>query len=326
MPQRGSAHMKVHFWGTRGSIPVSLTAAHIRTKLIDALTREASERPTTAGEIEAYVDGLDFAVRGTYGGHSSCVEVIDEGGAHLILDMGSGARALGQDIVARHAAAGPQTYHVFMSHLHWDHIMGFPFFAPAYIPGNRIVIHGCHAELEAAFRRQQDPPSFPVEFSALGARIEFDIVEPGRRTAIADFHVTAKKQRHGGDSYGWRFERNGKALIYSTDSEHRVEDSAEREAFVAFFRDADLVIFDAMYSLADAISVKADWGHSSNIVGVELCQRAGAKRLCLFHHEPAYDDAQIDRVLMETRRFESLTREGDPLEIVAAYDGLELAL
>jgi phosphoribosyl 1,2-cyclic phosphodiesterase len=326
LPPCGNTHMEVHFWGTRGSIPVSLTAAHIRTKLIDALTGASKLQPTTSKEIEAYVDGLDFSIRGTYGGHSSCVEIVDDGDTHFVLDMGSGARALGQAMTARHAATRPQTYHVFMSHLHWDHIMGFPFFAPAYVPGNRIIIHGCHAELEAAFRRQQDPPSFPVGFSTLGARIEFDIVEPDRRIAIADFHVTAKRQRHGGDSYGWRFERNGKVLIYSTDSEHRVEDAAEREAFVAFFRDADLVIFDAMYSLADAISVKADWGHSSNIVGVELCQRAGAKRLCLFHHEPAYDDAQIDRVLMETRRFEGLTREGTPLEIIAAYDGLELAL
>lgn len=316
--------MKARFWGTRGSIPVSLTAAHIRTKLIAALAGAVERRPRTAQEIEAYVDGLEFATSGTYGGHTSCVEIGAGADTHVILDMGSGARPLGQALLARHAR--PQTYHVFMSHLHWDHIMGFPFFAPAYVPGNRIVIHGCHAELEAAFRRQQEPPSFPVTFATLGADIEFAVAEPGRRLAIADFHATAHAQRHGGGSYGWRIERAGKALVYSTDSEHRVEDVAERDAFIDFFRDADLVIFDAMYSLADAISVKADWGHSSNIVGVELCQLAGVKRLCLFHHEPAYDDDQIGRVLDETRRFEKLTRTGAPLDIVAAHDGLELTL
>jgi len=316
--------MKIRFWGTRGSIPVSLTSQHIREKLVAALSGALATPLKDHKAVETYVDGLNFAVRGTYGGHSSCVE-IEQGDTVFILDMGSGARALGQALLARYGTQ-PRTYHVFMSHLHWDHIMGFPFFAPAYIPGNRIVIHGCHAELETAFRRQQDAPSFPVDFSTLGAQIEFVTVEPRRRLAIADFSIVAMKQRHGGDSYGWRFEHAGKTLIYSTDSEHRVEDVAEREEFIAFFRNADLVIFDAMYSLADAISIKADWGHSSNIVGVELCQQAQAKRLCLFHHEPAYNDQQIDDVLQETRRFETLTREGIPLEIFSAHDGLELEL
>ena len=93
-----------------------------------------------------------------------------------------------------------------------------------------------------------------------------------------------------------------------------------------FFRRADVVIFDAMYSLADAVSVKADWGHSSNVVGVELCQLAGARHLCLFHHEPALDDAAISRVLAETRRLEEITRTGEPMLVTAAYDGMEIAL
>jgi phosphoribosyl 1,2-cyclic phosphodiesterase len=318
--------MRLRFWGTRGSIPVSLTATQVRTKLISALSGASGLDTSNASAVEAYVDELDFATRGTYGGYSSCVEVGSLDAHPIIFDMGSGAQALGQSLLSRDRPDRPQTYHVFMSHLHWDHIMGFPFFAPAYQPGNRIVIHGCHEELEAAFRRQQDRPSFPVDFSTLGARVEFDVVEPGRRLAIADFFVTAIKQRHEGNSYGWRIERDGKTVVYSTDSEHRVENSAEIARFVEFFRDADLVIFDAMYSLADAISVKADWGHSSNIVGVELCQLAGAKRLCLFHHEPAHDDAKIERILAETRRFEKLTRGRNTLEIIAAYDGLELTL
>ena len=101
-------------------------------------------------------------------------------------------------------------------------------------------------------------------------------------------------QRHTGDSYGYRFESQGKVVVYSTDSEHPLAQPEHTERFVRFFHGADLVIFDAMYSLADAISVKADWGHSSNIVGVELCQMAEARHLCLFHHEPVFDDAAID--------------------------------
>jgi ribonuclease BN (tRNA processing enzyme) len=100
----------------------------------------------------------------------------------------------------------------------------------------------------------------------------------------------------------------------------------ETESYAAFFRGADVVIFDAMYSLADAVSIRADWGHSSNVVGVELCQLAGARHLVLFHHEPAYSDQAIDAVLADTRRLEEITRTGQPLKVSAAYDGMEIDL
>jgi len=318
--------VKVRFWGTRGSIPVSVTAAHIRAKLITALSGAQAADLASPAAIESYVDSLGFDIAGSFGGHSSCVQIEPASGEHVICDLGSGARPLAGHYLAN-AKGKPQTYHVFMSHLHWDHIMGFPFFTPVYIPGNRIIVHSCHAEAKYAFRRQQAAPSFPVDFDQLGAQIEFRVLEPGQNYDIAGLRVSAKKQRHAGDSYGWRFEEGDKTLIYTTDSEHQIDDQDERHAFVDFFRNADLVIFDAMYSLADAVSVKADWGHSSNIVGVELCQLATAKRFCLYHHEPAYDDAQIARVLADTRRFEELTREGrPPLEVIAAWDGLELSL
>jgi len=165
-----------------------------------------------------------------------------------------------------------------------------------------------------------------VDFSALPSRIEFVRLEPGRNYEIAGLNVRLMLQRHGGDSYGYRFEQDGRTVVYSTDSEHTLADPADTKRFVEFFGDADLVIFDGMYSLADAISVKADWGHSSNIIGVELCQLAGARHLCLFHHEPAYDDATIARVLDDTRRLEEITRTGHALRVSAAYDGLEIDL
>lgn len=319
--------MRLRFWGTRGSIPVALTAPAIRSKLIAALKGAVGRKLDTDEQIAHYVDSeLSFDVRGTFGGHSSCVELVTGGDEHILFDLGSGARPFGQSIMQRFGPGKPQTYHVFMSHVHWDHIMGFPFFAPVYIPGNRIVIHGCHAVLEAAFRRQQAAPSFPVDFSQLAATIEFDRLEPGTTYRIAGLDVTPKLQRHEGDSYGYRIEGQGKCVVYSTDSEHRVDDNDERQSFVDFFRSADVVVFDAMYALADAISVKADWGHSSNIVGVELCQAAGVRCLCMYHHEPAYDDARIESVLQETRRFEEITRDGPTLEIVSAFDGLEIQL
>jgi len=210
--------------------------------------------------------------------------------------------------------------------VHWDHIMGFPFFGPAYVPGTKVRIHGCHPVLEHAFRLQQAAPCFPVEFNQLAASVEFVVLEPGKTYEVSGLTVTPHLQLHSGDSYGYRFEKDGKVVVYTTDSEHKLEDRQEAESFANFFRNADLVIFDAMYALAEAISVKADWGHSSNIVGVELCQMARAKHLMLFHHEPANDDATLVGLLREARRFEELTRGDHALKISAAYDGLEVDL
>ena len=319
--------MIVRFWGTRGSIPVALTSADIRRKLVAALVSAAGRHLDTPAKAEAFVDHeLDFAVSRTFGGNSSCVELDAGSGDYVLCDLGSGVRSFGNHVLATRGPGTPQTFHIFMSHLHWDHIMGFPFFTPAYIPGNRLRIYGCHSVMEEALRRQHGPPSFPVEFSQLGANIEFVRLEPERPYDVAGYRVTAKLQRHGGDSYAYRFERDGKVVVYSTDSEHKLDAEAETDAFVAFFRGADLVIFDAMYSLADAISVKADWGHSSNVVGVELCQLAGARHLCMYHHEPIYDDEKIAAVLRETRRLEEITRRDTRLEVSAAYDGMEVVL
>ena len=316
---------RVRFWGTRGSIPVALTADGVRHKIVAALRGASGRTFATDAEAGAYVDSLAFADRGTFGGHSPCVEIETGGPDFVICDLGSGVRPFGQAALARDGG-GPRTYHVFLSHVHWDHIMGLPFFTPAYIPGNRVVVYGGHAHLEAALRRQQEQPSFPVDFSTFRADISFVRLEPGIVHEVAGMRVKLKLQRHAGDSYGFRFESGGKSVVYSTDSEHDLGNRRETDGFVDFFRGADVVIFDAMYSLADAISVKADWGHSSNIAGVELCHAAGVKHLCMFHHEPAFDDASIARVLADTRRYEEICRSGAPMTVTAAYDGMEIDL
>nr|HET7858924.1 MBL fold metallo-hydrolase [Caldimonas sp.] len=318
--------MRVRFWGTRGSLPVALTAAGVREKLLAALRAARGRSLASEADLEAFVASLPFATAGTYGGHSSCVELETGGPDYIVCDMGSGLRPFGQAATARRRGAA-QTFHIFVSHPHWDHIMGLPFFVPAFIPGNRVVIYGGHAGLEAALRRQQEQPSFPVDFSIFGAKMEFVHLEPGRAYDVCGLEVTTMLQRHGGDSYCYRFAGPDGVVVYSTDSEHPLAEREHTERFVRFFGGADLVIFDAMYSLADAVSVKADWGHSSNVVGVELCQLAGARHLCMFHHEPVFDDAAIDAVLAETRRLEEITRgAAPPLRVSAAFDGMEIEL
>ena len=201
--------MRVRFWGTRGSLPVALTAAGVREKLLNAL-RAARGRPlATEADLKQVLASLPFATSGTYGGHSACVQLETDSFDYFVCDMGSGLRPFGQAAMAQRAGSG-QTFHIFQSHLHWDHIMGLPFFVPAFIPGNRVVIYGCHEGLEAALRRQQDTPSFPVDFSIFGAALEFVRLEPGKRYDISGVGVTPMLQRHGGDSYGFRFEHDGR--------------------------------------------------------------------------------------------------------------------
>jgi phosphoribosyl 1,2-cyclic phosphodiesterase len=316
--------MRVRFWGTRGSIPVALTSADIRDKLAQALVAASGRTFASYGEAHAFAASeLDPSITHTFGGHTPCVEIEVPGDEYYVCDMGSGARPFGVHVLARQAKR-PATVNVLMSHVHWDHIMGFPFFGPAYVPNTTIRIHGCHDVLEEAFRLQQREPCFPVDFSQLGAKVEFVKLEVGKPNRVGALTVTPHLQLHSGDSFGYRFEHQGRSVIYSTDSEHKLENRKEAEGFAEFFRDADLVIFDAMYALADAISVKADWGHSSNIVGVELCQMARAKHLMLFHHEPANNDATLEGLLREAKRFEELTRGEHRLRVSSAYDGLEV--
>jgi phosphoribosyl 1,2-cyclic phosphodiesterase len=312
-------------------LPVALAAEDVSTRIAQALWTASRDgvRFGSAAEARAWMESrLPFGIRATYGGASSCVEIAcgAPAGEYLVCDAGSGLRAFGHHLLERQAGQ-PSTLHLLMSHPHWDHIMGFPFFTPAYLPAHRIRVYGGHDCLEAAFRAQHAAPGFPIDFTRLAADIEFVRLVPGETYDIAGARVRLMRQLHAGDSYGYRIEHGQHAVVYSTDSEHKLRDHRQAQAFADFFRAADVVIFDAMYSLAEAISVKEDWGHSSNIVGVALCHMAGARHLVMYHHEPVNDDARLDEILAETRRFEALTRDGrPPLKVSAAFDGLEILL
>ena len=318
--------MLVRFWGTRGSLPVAPTADVIRKKVASALVAAAGRRFADEAQAQAFVEQeLSFAAGATYGGATPCVELEAGDGSYFICDMGSGLRQFGLDSMRRNAGGHSKIYNFFQSHLHWDHIMGFPFFAPAFDPEAVIRIHAGHPDAEEALRRQQEEISFPVPFDWLRAKFEFVTLVPGQSHAVDGITVETKLQHHSHGSYGYRFtDGAGRTVIYSTDSEHKLEKMAVEAAFIHFFRDADLVICDTMYSLADSVSMKEDWGHSSNLVAVDLCHEAKAKRLALFHHEPTYDDHDIERMHQESIRYEELTRDGELLEVICSYDGLEL--
>jgi phosphoribosyl 1,2-cyclic phosphodiesterase len=320
-----SLPIRVHFWGSRGSLPTPLGGAAVRAKVRDALLAARGHDLATPEAIDAFIErDLPFSVRGAYGGNTACVEIAAGGDEYVLCDLGTGLREFGRNLLAEHGRERKHCFNVFLSHLHWDHVMGFPFLPQAYISGNVIRIHGCHKSLREALRRQHQEPGFPVDFHSLAATVEFVELVPGRTHQVAGLSVLPIQQFHSGESYGYRFTRGNKSIVYSTDCEHKYSILDESYPFVHFYRNADLLIFDAMYSLADTVSVKEDWGHSSNIVAVELAQAAQVKRLVLFHHEPAYDDRMIEAVFGETVRFEEISRNGHRVEVIAAYDGLDL--
>lgn len=318
--------MYVEFWGTRGSLPASMTARQVREKIFRAIQASRSHPLATDEEIGAFIDrNLPFAVRGSYGSNTSCIEI---GGQeeYVLCDAGTGLRDFGNAFLHAGKGSSPAVFNIFVSHLHWDHLQGFPFFVPAYRSGNRIHIYGCHADIEAAFVNQQAARSFPVPFHALEAAISFHILKPGRIYEIAGLSVRAIRQNHPGVSYGYSFGRGGQKVVYSTDMEHGPDVQEDGYPFLDFFRGAELLIFDAQYSLAEASGPKEAWGHSSNLLGVELAARAGVKRLCLFHSEPTWDDEALDRFLAESRAYLRIYDPASPLLIDLAYDGLRIEL
>lgn len=321
--------MIIKIWGSRGSLPSSMPTEIIREKIRFAIAEALKIPGLTEDDLDEFIDTkLPFAIRGSYGSNTSCIEI--KGGTHrVICDAGTGIRDMGNVYMRSGAIGGSaddKTFHIFMSHLHWDHTQGFPFFVPAYIPGVKIFVYGVHKDIEQAFRNQQIPVHFPVQLDEMNADIRFIQLDNKKTYEIAGFEVTPMKQNHPGDSYSYRFRKGAKTFIYSTDAEHKEESDSEMYPYLEFIKGADALIFDAQYSLLDAIDSKLNWGHSSNLTGVELAVKTGVKRLILFHSEHTYSDFQIEKFLSDTRKYLNLFDETSGLIIQTAYDGLEIEL
>ncbi|MDY6971794.1 MAG: MBL fold metallo-hydrolase [Thermodesulfobacteriota bacterium] len=315
--------MEVCFWGTRGSLPASVNTDNIQRKLSSALEVAVEKGLGSGIDIEAFItEELPFWVRGTYGTNTSCVEIRD-GDDFVLCDAGTGLRDFG-NYLQTHADLPPKDFHIFISHMHWDHIQGFPFFVPAYVRGNRVTFYGCHEEMKEAFKVQQSHPFFPFRFEDLGAEIHFVHITAEKAYDVAGFKVTPKQQNHPGKSYGYRFVREGKTVVYSTDCEHKFQSDEDTAPVVEFFDEADLLIFDAQYTFVDACTIKEDWGHSNNLIGMELAQKAGVKHLCLYHHEPASSDEDLDKLLRNTKKLAALLEEGGALKVSMAWDRMRI--
>lgn len=283
--------MRLVFWGTRGSVP--------------------TPGPDTQ----------------RYGGNTACVEV-RVAGQLIILDSGSGIRPLGNALL-KEFAGKPIEGHLFISHNHWDHIQGFPFFAPFYFPQNSFHIYGIHGatlSFEEALNVQMSPTHFPVALGDMAARRT--IVQLEGPVQIGPVRVLHHYVNHPGMAAGYRIESGGWTISYIADHEPFGKlnaaggFSAREDAEIAdFVKGSELLICDAQYS-EEEYKTKKGWGHSVSSDTVALAVRAGVKRLALFHHDPGHSDADLDRMVDDCR--EKIRGEGLRLECFAAQEGLVL--
>jgi phosphoribosyl 1,2-cyclic phosphodiesterase len=289
---------RLRFWGTRGSIP--------------------SPGPATV----------------RYGGNTPSIEVRTPGGSLVLLDAGTGIRELGRALIAR-ANGSPITGDIYLTHAHWDHIQGFPFFAPAFQRGNRFTIWGTKslaASIRRVVRDQMSPVVFPVAFEELAATFDFrELVD--EHHVNEGFDVRVFSVRHPGGALGYRFASRsggamdgGSAFVYISDNELRAGDASAsgdrwRAKLVEFIRGARVLIHDATYT-EEEYETHRGWGHSTYGDAVALALEAGVETLVLFHHSPDRSDDELDARLNECRA--ATARSGRTLRIIAAAEGLEL--
>lgn len=316
--------MYIKFWGTRGSIPVSISSAVIKQKIRQALEGAAGLNLADEAVLNRYLDRLPFGIQGTTGGNTLCLEV-RSGDQILILDAGSGLRLLGLDLMERGFAQGHKQADFLITHTHWDHIQGFPFFRPAFIPHNHFTFYSPFSDLAERLAQQQDANFFPVPTTYMSATLEFKKMDGQEWHYIGNFRVYPMRTSHPGKTYGYRLEDGQSCLVYATDSEYKRVDPASTKRYIEFFQDADLLIFDAQYSFTEALD-RPDWGHSTAMMGAELAHRAQVKRLALFHHDPASTDEKIWAAKEQAEAYLMHRPNQHLCEVLVAYDGLTLEI
>ncbi|MCK5797482.1 MAG: MBL fold metallo-hydrolase [Deltaproteobacteria bacterium] len=272
----------VRFWGVRGSIP--------------------TPGPETI----------------KYGGNTPCIE-IRAGSELIIIDGGSGLRALGQNLLDEM----PVVVRMFFTHFHWDHIQGFPFFTPAFIKGNRLDLFGSNklsGTLAETLSGQMNFPNFPVSLHDMAAQISFHDLHEGEAVACGNAVITNAQLNHPGGAFGYRVEFGGHSVVVATDTEHY---SCADHKLVELADGADMLIYDSMYTPDEYRGdgdrpPKTGWGHSTWEEGIKIVRAARIRKLVLYHHDPDHDDAFIDQLEADAQRVFPDT--------IAAREGLTLKI
>ena len=251
------------------------------------------------------------------GGNTSCVEVIC-GNERIILDAGTGLRKLGE----RMMADGSLEATMLLSHQHWDHIQGIPFFVPAYIPASRLRVYGGVngvMSLRETLEHQMTAPVFPVRLDELGAQIDLCEVKSGQAFSVGGARVKAIKVNHPGGCFAYRIDFEGTSVVYATDTEHY---AVVDPRLAALAKNTDVLIYDSQYTpeeyRGDSGRSKVGWGHSTYVAGAELARSAGVGQYVLYHHDPSSHDAKVAEI---EARAQALFPSS-----VAAREGMRIAL
>ncbi len=234
-----------------------------------------------------------------YGGATTCFEIEHRTDHRVLVDMGTGAL----NIPALLPDDQPVRFTVFLTHLHWDHVLAIPFFGPLYQPSNEFDFYGhpvMGMSIEEAIDAVMRPPWFPVTFRGSAAKKRFHHLD-GEAVVVDDLTVRHTRLHHPGGVTAYRLERRGAAIVIATDVEHG-EEASDAE-LLEFTRGADLLIYDAQYLPQEQASIRAGWGHSTWRAAAELARRAEVGRLLLTSHDPGRVDEEVDRVVEEARRY-----------------------
>jgi phosphoribosyl 1,2-cyclic phosphodiesterase len=313
--------LKVRFWGVRGSLPAPISPARIKSKISAIVEQITPDDIINAESRERFLAGLPPWLFGTVGGNSPCVSVeFDEPENCLVFDLGSGLRELG----AAHINEKRKTsnYHVFLSHFHWDHIQGLPFFGPGYNPSVNMDFYSPVSGVEDILSGQMVQPYFPIGLEVMGSKKKFHHLKS--KVDVSGCSISFRKMNHPGDSYAYCVNENGRRFIYATDVELTSDDFLKTDENTAFFMDADMIVVDCQYTLGEAID-KYNWGHSAFSLAVDFAANWRIKHMVMFHHDPAYDDHKLYGILQSARWY--LDRMNiKNIEITLAYEGLEISV
>ena len=259
-----------------------------------------------------------------YGGNTTCVEV-RSGETRLIFDAGSGIRILGEDLLE----GGPNKIHIFLTHFHWDHIQGFPFFAPLYDADDTIRViapRQSNIDVRNLFAGQMGPIYFPVPFSVVAAAMEFEHLKEGAME-VYGATLTTMTMKHPSNVVGYRIELDDQVVCFLPDNEiagdmYDVGDDWD-DRLLEFVKEADLLIHDAMYT-EEEYPNRLGWGHSTFKQAIRLAEEADVSKLLFFHHDPRRSDDELDRIV--DRLVEDAIARGSSLDLSAAREGVDLRL